>query len=185
MLTGCIVNRDASRLTRAAIKQFRVLSRPVSPERFSEIVNEIWREKHGIQLRDRPRPGKRVKCDPGFKYCNGCERILPIASFSVDRSRRSGRNNRCRNCVKADWKRVNHERCISCGGWCVGQVCRRCYRLNIIVRDAEHEALSLMPRMIAEGRKELDEFMRSLGANRKLSPQRRLQKLVERLASGS
>lgn len=42
---------------------------------------------------------------PTNKLCRGCTRVLPLAMFARDRSRRDGRGSRCRECRSAWWQR--------------------------------------------------------------------------------
>lgn len=41
---------------------------------------------------------ENVYADLGKKQCTKCQRILPLESFSPDKSRRDGRSNRCKEC---------------------------------------------------------------------------------------
>lgn len=48
------------------------------------------------------------------KYCSGCDRTLSIESFGNDRSRRDGKNSRCKECHRAKsaaYYERNPERC--------------------------------------------------------------------------
>lgn len=183
MLDGCIYG-DGGRLTAMAIKRFRIFEAPYDPDSHSWSMLALWKEKHGHSLTPtKPKAPKRVKTDAAHKWCNGCEQVLPVASFCVDRSRARGLANRCRDCNAGQWKRNNHHLCKSCGMWCVGQTCRRCMTVSIRVRDTEFEAISAIPLLLQSARRELEEFIRSL--NPRLTPDQRLRLLLERVCGTS
>lgn len=178
MLT-CIKG-NGGHFTAMSIRRFKLFESGLDTDAFSDAMNLLWKEKHGHDLAPRkPKAPKRVKTDAYHKYCNGCEQVLPVDSFSVDRSRARGLANRCRECAAKNWKRVNHHLCKSCECWCVGQICRRCLNIQIRVRDVELETISTIPRMFADAYREIEEFMNSLSPN--LSQSDRLRLLLERV----
>jgi hypothetical protein len=70
------------------------------------------------------------------KLCRGCDRMLSVTSFSIDRVRRDGLNCRCRECVSAK-NRARVEVCIDCGGprsYCSGKRCGACYKKRSVER---------------------------------------------------
>lgn len=123
------------------------------------------------------------------KRCGGpCKAVLPMDSFSLDRSRRDGRNLKCRQCVSDQWKENNSSPCIQCGGprrSVTPGHCRRCYRLNALITNSEYEVLSIIPSIIAESHRELKSFIGALSNNRRLQPAERLRLLIERVSSGT
>jgi hypothetical protein len=51
-----------------------------------------------------------TEAEHGTQGCSSCKRTLPVSSFAVDRSRRSGRQTQCRGCkseVVAQWRKKN------------------------------------------------------------------------------
>lgn len=182
MLTGCIANDAAGRLARAGIKRFLIFESELDADDLSAAMNEWWKEKHGHSLLPTtPKRPRRYKVSEGTKtkYCNGCESDLSRSAFCVDRSRRDGLSNRCRDCASKRWKKLNGQLCESCGGVSVGQTCRRCLTIKVRVRDTEYEAISTIPLMFARASRELEEFMKSLSPN--LSRDQRLSILIARV----
>lgn len=184
MLQGCITGNGAH-FTAMSIRRFKLFESAFDDvEQFTAGMDRLWKEKHGHNLEPRkPKAQKRVKTDADHKYCNGCERVLPVASFSVDRSTPRGLAKRCRECAAKNWKRANHHLCKSCGGWCVGQTCRRCLTIQIRVRDIEMETISTIPRMFADAYREIEIFMNALSPN--LSQADRLKLLLEKVCGTS
>lgn len=179
MLTGCITDKSAGHLARMAIKRMRIFETAVTGDDHSELMNEWWKEKHG-HTSTLPKPqSRRRAADPNEKYCNGCERDRDKKEFNVDRSRRDGLSNRCRECGSKQWLKANHRLCDSCGGWCVGNLCRRCMTVQIRVRDAEYDVISTIPTMMRDADRDLEEFMKSLSPN--LSRSERLNILIARV----
>lgn len=179
-LEGCIYS-SGGRLTVFAIKRFRYFHEGVGD------LTEIWKEKHGHLIpktQSRPRQYKPL-VPLGFKYCHGCEDARPRDEFSVDRSRGDELSGRCRKCMAKRWKNSNSQICNSCEGECVGNTCRRCYSIQVRVREAEWEALSLIPSIVYEAQKPFRDFMRELAERRNLTPQKRLMMLLERVSSGT
>lgn len=86
------------------------------------------------------------------KYCNGCEQTLSTDDFTRDRSRRDGRNIRCRKCVAKQWHKANRRECETCGAWCVGGQCRRCYRMESAILNVEEDVFMAIPRLLWQGR---------------------------------
>lgn len=119
------------------------------------------------------------------KQCGGyCQQVLPVSDFSVDRSRRDGRNLKCRKCVSRRWKELYSSPCVDCGGPrrspTPGQ-CRRCYQMTALLKRTEWEALTLIPGLIIAHREKL---MSDLINNRSMKSTDRLRVLVERVTRG-
>lgn len=178
------VKGNGGRLAAIAIKRFWLFEIVVDGDTLGDGLTQLWKEKHGhAEASGAPKRPKRVKTDADHKWCNGCEQALPVAAFSVDRSRARGLANRCRECAARQWKKNNRQVCKSCESYCVGQVCRRCLTIQIRIRDAEFDALATMPRMLAEARHGLEAFIESLSP--KLSQSERLKLLLERVCGTS
>lgn len=100
------------------------------------------------------------------KRCGGrCGETLPVEAFSVDRSRRDGRNLRCRNCISEQWKENNSSPCVECGSprrAVTPGLCRHCYQFNAMLKRSEGKVLSLIPSMIAEAERQFRQFTKSL-----------------------
>lgn len=178
------IKGDGGRLARFAIKRFWLFESDLSVEDFSAGMNALWREKHQKASIIPKRPARyKIAAPEGMKHCNGCERDRVHAEFSVDRSRPDGLNNRCRECAAKNWKRMQGQLCKKCGGECVGQICHRCYTIAIRVREAEWDALSLIPSLVYEAQRPLRDFMRDLAEMTNVTPQKRLKMLLERIAA--
>jgi hypothetical protein len=115
------------------------------------------------------------------KRCPRCGRNLLVEKFSIDRSRRDGRNPTCRRCVREKWKSINQSPCVDCGGprssVTPGQ-CVRCYRMVGLLKRTEREAITLIPGYIYEAQAPMRAMMRELAASN-LSPVERLRILME------
>lgn len=123
------------------------------------------------------------------KRCGGqCQQVLSIEKFSVDRSRRDGRNLKCRRCTSEQWKKNNSSPCVDCGNprraLTPGQ-CRRCYQFAASLKRTEFEALWLIPNYIAAAHEGTRNLIRTLSRSRNASKQRRLQILVEGVCGGT
>jgi hypothetical protein len=60
----------------------------------------------GCNTRHAMHPGDSFYDIPaGQKRCGGCDQVLPVDAFAVDRSRPIGRKGRCRACASADFKK--------------------------------------------------------------------------------
>jgi hypothetical protein len=175
------VKGNGGRNARFAIKRFLFFDQGIGD------LTDIWREKHGKPLKPRPqkRPKTFVVVPDGFKHCYGCESTLPHSEFSADRSRGDGFNNRCRDCAARRWKDANEQICDRCGGGCVGQTCARCLLVMRRVRDAEWDALAIVPNLIYEAQEPLRRFLSELASTGNLSPHKRLQMLLSRIENGN
>jgi hypothetical protein len=174
------IKGSGGRLAAVAIKRFKLFESVSDPEDFSDAMNALWREKHGHSSeRKIPKAPKRVKTDAYHKYCNGCERVLSVGAFSVDRSRARGLANRCRECAAKNWKQTNHHVCKSCESWCVGQVCRRCMTIRIRVRYLEAEIAGSVSFPIWSTQRAFQIFAEQLAENKRLSPSEKLQALLQ------
>lgn len=177
-MQGCVIG-NGGRLTAASIKRFELFENVTDVDEFSAAMNRWWKEKHGHDLEPKkPKQPKRVKTDDDHKWCNGCESVLPVHSFCVDRSRVRGLANRCRECAASGWKRANHHLCKFCDSWCVGQVCRRCYFVRRQIRDSEMDitrSISILLnqteqqmrkeiKCLRQGKKTLQQIRRILGS---------------------
>lgn len=120
------------------------------------------------------------------KKCGGyCRRVLPIEEFSIDRSRRDGRNLKCRGCVSWRRKEIYSSPCVDCGGPrrspTPGQ-CRRCYQMTALLKRTEFDMIWLIPNLIVEHKKQL---LGDLIGNDRMRPVDKLMALVERVTSGN
>lgn len=150
---------------------------------WAEIAAEVGVHRNTLQLirvDENLAAGKLVT-----KKCGGyCQRKLPLSQFSVDKSRRDGRNLKCRECVSRRWKELYSSPCVDCGNprrsVTPGQ-CARCYRMTALLKRTEWEVASLIGRMITEKRKELTD---DLVKDERMRPVDKLLMLVERVTNG-
>lgn len=134
------------------------------------------------------------------KYCNGCELDLPVDSFSVDNSRKDGRNIRCRSCVVKRWREKNLTKpCSGCGVPSMNGTCSHCYRFDGLIFKLEEEIYLTIPRLLynakivanrakraaIQRRKEMRAFVNSLAQQKQLTPHARLAMLLSRVTNGT
>lgn len=175
MLQGCITG-NGGHFTAMSIRRFKLFESAFDDvERFTAGMERLWKEKHGHDLAPRKaKAPKRVKTDADHKYCNGCERVLPVASFSVDRSTPRGLAKRCRECAAKNWKRANHHLCKSCYSWCVGQICNRCLFVQRTIRDNEMSITGEVLRLLNQTEQQRREEIKRLKQGKKTLKQIRL-----------
>lgn len=119
----------------------------------------------------------------GKKRCGGCQEVLSVDAFSVDRSRTDGLNSRCRKCNKLKWQ-SNYEICVDCGGRrsaARGQRCRRCYHWKSVVTRSEEEIINTIPSLIAAANRELTSFINSLAVSG-MTKEERLLALLQKVS---
>lgn len=179
-MTLTCIKGNGGRLTAIAIKRFKLFESAFDdPEKFCEGMDRLWKEKHGHAVTQRkPKAPKRVKTDADHKYCNGCESVLPVASFSVDRSTPRGLAKRCRECAAKNWKRVNHHLCKTCESWCVGQICRRCLTMQIRLRNSEMDIAASVSYPIWKRQREFQLFAEELANNETMRQSEKLKALL-------
>jgi hypothetical protein len=150
-LQGCIGERHLP--TAIAIARFKLMESGRDWDEIFAELDRLWKVKHGHRTTPAA-PKGRVQHDPlpaNRKWCNGCERGRLRAKFSVDRSRRDGLNNRCRDCAGGYFKQTQSRRCKKCGMSAVGTTCIRCYKLAIAMRGFDYIEL-VIPHMLREWR---------------------------------
>jgi len=150
-LQGCIGTND--QLAAIAIARFKLMESGRDWDEIFVELDKLWKVKHGHEVNpaiSKPRV-KHGPLPPDRKWCNQCERARLRTKFSVDRSRKDGLNNRCRDCAAGYFKKTQSRRCNKCGMAAVGVTCIRCYKLAIALRQSDYIAL-IIPHMLREWR---------------------------------